>query len=106
MKSPAFLASAVLAVGFAPFAFAPVAFAEDRVGIEICDTFLDKYQTCVKEKAGDQRAELEKMIVQMRAQWKQLADDPQTKSTLEQACKQTIETVKPTLNAEPYKCGF
>jgi hypothetical protein len=101
MKSPALLLPIILAV-----ASAPAALAEDKVGIEICDSFLDKYQTCVKEKAGDQREQLEKMIVQLRTQWKQLADNPQTKDKLEEACKQTIDTVKPTLNAEPYKCGF
>ncbi len=101
MKSLALLAPIVLAV-----AFAPVAFAEDKVGIEVCDSFLDKYQTCVRDKAGDQREQLEKMITQLRTQWKQLADNPNTKGKLEEACKQTIENVKPTLNAEPYKCGF
>jgi hypothetical protein len=101
MKLPAILATTALAVTLASSAF-----AEDKVGIEICDTFLDKYQTCVKDKAGDQRDQLEKMIVQLRTQWKQLADNPQTKDALEQACKQTIDTVKPMLNGEPYKCGF
>lgn len=83
------------------------AFAQDKVGIEVCDVFLDKYQACVKDKtAGDQRAQLEQMIGQLRTQWKQLAADPQTKPSLEAACKQTIDSVKPTLNAAPYNCGF
>ena len=45
-----------------------VAFAQDKVGIEVCDTFLEKYETCVKEKAGDQRPQLEQMISQLRTQ--------------------------------------
>jgi hypothetical protein len=84
----------------------PAALAQDKVGIEVCDTFLDKYQTCVKDKAGDQRAQLEQMITQLRTQWKQMASDPQTKPSLEAACKQSIEAVKPSLNAAPYNCGF
>ncbi|MFI4999774.1 MAG: hypothetical protein ACHQK9_07825 [Reyranellales bacterium] len=84
----------------------PAAFAQDKVGVELCDTFLDKYQACVKDKAGDQRAQFEQMIGQLRAQWKQLAADPQTKPSLETACKQTIEAIKPSLNAAPYNCGF
>ena len=84
----------------------PAAFAQDKVGIEVCDIFLDKYQACVKDKAGDQRPQLEQMIGQLRTQWKQLAADPQTKSSLETACKQTIEQVKSSLNAPPYSCGF
>jgi hypothetical protein len=83
------------------------AYAQDKVGIEVCDIFLDKYQACVKDKAaGDQRAQLDQMIGQLRTQWKQLAADPQTKPSLEAACKQTIDSVKPTLNAAPYNCGF
>ncbi len=100
MKCVGVVFLAVVTVAVAP------AFAQDKVGIEVCDTFLDKYETCVKEKAGDQRPQLEQMITQLRTQWKQLADNPQTKSSLESACKQTIEQVKPSLNATPYNCGF
>jgi hypothetical protein len=82
------------------------AVAQDKVGVEACDTFLSKYETCVKDKAGDQRAQLEQMIGQLRTQWKQMASDPQTKPSLETACKQSIEAVKPSLNAAPYNCGF
>ena len=28
----------------------PAALTQDKVGVEACDTFLDKYQTCVKDK--------------------------------------------------------
>ena len=84
----------------------PAALAQDKVGVEACDTFLDKYQTCVKNQAGDQRAQLDQMITQLRTQWKQMASDPQTKPSLEAACKQSIEAVKPSLNAAPYNCGF
>ena len=82
------------------------AWAQDKVGIEVCDSFLNKYEACVKDKAGDQRAQFDQMIKQLRSTWKQLASDAQTKPTLEQACKQTLESVKPSLNAAPYNCGF
>ncbi len=96
----------VLVLGVLAVAGGPVALAQDKVGVEACDTFLDKYQTCVKDQAGDQRAQLDQMITQLRAQWKQMASDPQTKPSLETACKQSIEAVKPSLNAAPYNCGF
>jgi hypothetical protein len=96
----------ILVLGALAAAGGPAAFAQDKVGIEVCDTFLDKYQTCVKDKAGDQRAQLEQMITQLRTLWKQMASDPQTKPSLEAACKQSIEAVKPSLNAAPYNCGF
>ena len=100
MKCVGILALIALGVAAAPV------FAQDKVGVEACDTFLDKYQTCVKDKAGDQRAQFDQMIKQLRSTWKQLASDAQTKPTLEQACKQTLESVKPSLNAAPYNCGF
>ena len=79
MKCVGILALIALGVAAAPV------FAQDKVGVEACDTFLDKYQTCVKDKAGDQRAQLEQMIGQLRTTWKQMAADPQTKPSLEAA---------------------
>ena len=96
----------VLVLGVLAVASGPAALAQDKVGVEVCDIFLDKYQTCVKEQAGDQRAQLDQMITQLRTQWKQMASDSQTKPALETACKQSIEAVKPSLNAAPYNCGF
>ena len=68
----------VLVLGALAVTGGPAAFAQDKVGIEVCDTFLEKYQACVKDKAGDQRAQFEQMIGQLRTQWKQMAADAQT----------------------------
>src|SRR6185436_11781040 len=95
----------VALVAFGVAAGAP-ALAQDKVGIEVCDSFLDKYEACVKDQAGDQRAQFDQMIKQLRSTWKQMASDAQTKPSLEEACKQTVESVKPSLNAPPYNCGF
>ena len=95
----------VVLVAFGVAAGAP-AVGQDKVGIEVCDSFLDKYEACVKDQAGDQRAQLEEMIKQLRNTWKQLASDAKTKPSLEEACKQTVEAVKPSLNGPPYNCGF
>ena len=92
-------------VAFGVAAGAP-ALAQDKVGIEVCDSFLDKYEACVKDQAGDQRAQFDQMIKQLRSTWKQMASDAQTKPSLEQACKLTVESVKSSLNAPPYNCGF
>jgi hypothetical protein len=97
------LVALVLAVGLGA---GPAALAQDKVGIEVCDTFLDKYEACVKDKAGDQRAQFEEMVKQLRTTWKQMASDAQSKPSLEEACKQTVESVKQSLNAPPYNCGF
>jgi len=96
----------VLVLGALAVTGGPAAFAQDKVGSEVCDTFLETDQACVKDKAGDQRAQFEQMIGQLRTQWKQMAADAQTKPSLEEACKQTVESVKQSLNAAPYNCGF
>ena len=77
----------VVLVAFGVAAGAP-ALAQDKVGIEVCDSFLDKYEACVKNTAGEQqqREQLEQMVKQLRSTWKQLAGDAQTKPSLEQAC--------------------
>jgi len=97
----------VVLVAFGVAAGAP-ALAQDKVGIEVCDSFLAKYEACVKNTAGEQeqREQANQMIKQLRSAWKQMASDAQTKPSLEQACKQTVESVKPSLNAPPYNCGF
>lgn len=93
----------VAALGIAA---ASSAIAEDKVGIEVCDTFLDKYEACLKDKSGAQRAQFDQMISHLRTTWRQMARDEQTKPTLEDACKQTLESVKHSLNSAPYNCGF
>jgi hypothetical protein len=82
------------------------AWAQDKIGVEACDTFITKYEACMKDKAGAQRAQFDQMITQMRTSWKQMADNPQTKPMLDQNCRQMIDTVKASLNTAPYSCGF
>ena len=36
----------VLVLGVLAVASGPAALAQDKVGVEVCDIFLDKYQTC------------------------------------------------------------
>ena len=99
-------ASATIVILGVCMSTAAVAADIDKVGIEACDTFLEKYEACMKDKAGTQRAQFDQMITQLRSTWKQAAADPQTKPAIEQSCKQTIDNVKQSLNAAPYNCGF
>jgi hypothetical protein len=101
MKFRSALAVIVLGTGFGH-----AAVAQDKVGIEACDTFIEKYDACMKDKVGAQRAQFDQMITQLRTSWKQMADNPQTKPSLEQSCKQTTKSIKQSLNAAPYNCGF
>jgi hypothetical protein len=76
------------------------------LGVPACDEFIVKFETCVKKQPEAQSAALNQAVTQMRTSWKTLADNPQTKPALEQACKQVTEAMKPQLNAAPYSCGF
>jgi hypothetical protein len=94
-----FLSSAILAV------LSTTASAQS-LGVAACDEFIVKFEACAKKQPEAQTAQLNQAITQMRTGWKALADNPQTKPALEQACKQVTEAMKPQLNAAPYSCGF
>ena len=83
-----------------------LAIAQEKVGVESCDVFLAKYEACMKDKVGGQKAQLDQAITQLRTSWKQVASNPQTKSMLDQTCKQTSDSMKASLNAPPHNCGF
>jgi uncharacterized protein YecT (DUF1311 family) len=83
-----------------------IAASAQSLGVPACDEFIVKFETCVKKQPEAQSAALNQAVTQMRTSWKSLADNPQTKPALEQACKQVTEAMKPQLNAAPYSCGF
>jgi hypothetical protein len=85
------------------------ALSQDAVGVPACDTFLTKFDACMKAQPGiqnAQKAQFDQMIQQMRTSWKQMAANPQAKPALETSCQQMTEQMKVTLNAAPYNCGL
>lgn len=69
--------------------------AGDKIGVAECDDFLEKYEACIMTNAPEAaRAGFKSSMEQWRSSWKQLASNPQTKSTLTAACKQTMESAK------------
>jgi hypothetical protein len=77
----------------------------NAVGVPECDDYLNKYETCVKEKMPEAaRAATLESIKGMREQWKKLADNPVTKGSLAQVCTQSKETTKTAMAA--YGCTF
>lgn len=79
--------------------------ADDSVGVAACDDFLKKYESCVTAKVPEaQRATLTAAISQMRASWKPMAANPQTKGALESACQQSAAQVKQATSA--YGCTW
>ena len=83
------------------------AFAQDKVGIPICDEFLEKYGTCAKTLQPAQRDPIVASIDQMRTSWKQvMSSSPQSKDGLETSCKNTFDSIKASFSAAPYNCKF
>jgi hypothetical protein len=77
-----------------------------EIGVPACDDFLKKYETCAAKQPEQVQTQVKAGVAQMRQMWGQLAANPQTKPQLEPMCKQTLEQVKPQLNAAPMNCGF
>ena len=75
------------------------------IGIAECDSFLTAYDNCVSNKVPENiRAQYKTAIENWRTQWKRLADNPQTRSTLAAVCKQQMETARAQVQA--FGCTF
>jgi len=77
----------------------------EKVGVAECDNFITAYETCVSSKVPEaSRAQLQQAVAAWRAQWKKLADNPQTRGTLAAACKTQLEATRTQMKA--YGCTF
>jgi hypothetical protein len=77
----------------------------DAIGVAECDDFIKKYDACITGKVPEAaRASYKSGIDQWRASWKKLAENPQTKSTLADVCKKSLETTKQSLST--YNCEW
>ena len=66
----------------------------EKVGIAECDNFIAAYESCVASKVTDEaaRANMRASVTTWRSNWKKMADDPQTRGALADACKRQRET--------------
>lgn len=79
--------------------------AGEKIGVPECDDFIAKYDACVSSKVPEQaRAQYKSAIAQWRASWKKLAENPATKGTLADACKQAAAQQETAL--KPYGCTW
>ena len=77
----------------------------DKIGIAECDDYIEKYEACITGKVPEaSRATLKSSFDQTRQTWKNLAANPQTKSTLASMCKQSKEMAKQSMSA--YACEW
>lgn len=85
-----------------PAAAAP---SGDKIGIAECDDFLEAYDACVSGKVPEAaRAQYKASIEQWRSSWKKLAENPQTRSSLVAACKQSAEQAR--VQMKSFDCTF
>ena len=76
-----------------------------QVGVAECDTFITAYENCVTTKVPEAaRAQFRTSITTWRTEWKKLADNPQTRGTLANVCKQQMETARAQVKA--FGCTF
>lgn len=68
--------------------------AGEKVGIAECDNFIAAYESCVASKVTDEaaRANMRASVTALRSDWKKMADNPQTRGALTDACKRQRET--------------
>src|SRR6185436_4020851 len=79
--------------------------AGEKIGVPECDEFIAAYDACVSSKVPEvARAQYKASIEQWSTSWKKLAENPATKATLAQACKQSAEQARTSLKA--YNCTF
>lgn len=77
----------------------------DKIGVAECDDFIAAYDACVTGKVPETaRAQYKAAIEQWRTSWKKLAENPQTRSTLAAACKQSAEQARTQMKA--FDCTF
>lgn len=76
-----------------------------NIGVPECDDFITKYDACVNDKVPEAaRAQYKASIEQWRSSWRTLAANPQTRPTLVDACKKTIEQARTSMKS--FNCNF
>lgn len=77
----------------------------DKIGVAECDDFIAAYDACVTGKVPETaRAQYKLAIEQWRTSWKKLAENPQTRSSLAAACKQSAEQAR--VQMKSFDCTF
>jgi hypothetical protein len=101
MKSPLVLA---LVAGLLVHS-SGIARSQEQIGIPECDRFITSYETCVTTKVpATHRVTFAQQVTQLRTTWRSLAQDPQTRSQLEEICRTQGEQMRRGL--EPFGCNF
>lgn len=82
-----------------------VAAGDDKIGVAECDDYIQKYEACVTGKVPESaRSMIQTSFEQTRKSWKDIAANPQAKSSLASACRQAKDMAKQSMGA--YHCDW
>lgn len=77
----------------------------EQIGVPECDRFLNAYESCISTKVPETtRGQFQNVMTTWRNDWKRLAENPQTKPGLIQACNTQLELARTQMKA--YGCTF
>ena len=89
----------------APAATPATAASSQKIGVAECDEFIAAYEACVNNKVpAAARPQFNTSLAQWRKSWHDLAANPQTKATLTQVCKTSLDQARQSMKA--YGCKF
>jgi len=78
--------------------------AEEQIGVPECDAFIAQYDACISNKVPESsRAQYKAAVNQWRTAWKKIADNPETRRSLANACQQAARQQEISLKA--YGCA-
>ena len=85
---------------------ATVTISGEPIGVTECDNFLNTYETCISSTKVPEanRVQFRSIMTKWRADWKKLAEDPQTRPGLVEACKTQLQLARSQMKA--YDCTF
>ena len=85
---------------------ATVTISGEPIGVTECDNFLNAYETCISSTKVPEanRAQFRDIMTKWRADWKKLAEDPQTRPGLVDACKIQLQLARTQMKS--YDCTF
>jgi cyclophilin family peptidyl-prolyl cis-trans isomerase/HEAT repeat protein len=78
--------------------------AGEQIGVPECDAFITQYDACISSKVPEPaRAQYQKAMDQWRTSWKKIAENPQTRRSLANACQSARKQQEISLKA--YGCS-
>jgi hypothetical protein len=76
----------------------------DKIGVAECDDYITKMEACISKLPAAAKATYDKAFEQTRKQWREAANNPQSKAAMAQGCKAATDTAKASMKS--FGCEF